>query len=175
MNPDDPFERVPTDTPDMAVAVIPLADSIAEVYESAPPAVRNWMLNHVVVVAFKSAPPLVRKHLLERLIRPLGLLSLAAVAGGVFAQIRLRSGWENLQVQIDDVQSVNTRDLMPLRYLRKQKPATLERPPKEKPRYQCGSGVSLCGLAERVGFEPTVPCGTPDFESGTFGHSATSP
>jgi hypothetical protein len=30
-------------------------------------------------------------------------------------------------------------------------------------------------LAERVGFEPTVPCGTPDFESGTFGHSAISP
>ncbi len=30
-------------------------------------------------------------------------------------------------------------------------------------------------LAERVGFEPTVPCGTPDFESGTFGHSATFP
>ena len=30
-------------------------------------------------------------------------------------------------------------------------------------------------MAERVGFEPTVPCGTPDFESGTFDHSATSP
>ena len=30
-------------------------------------------------------------------------------------------------------------------------------------------------LEEKVGFEPTVPCGTPDFESGTFGHSATSP
>jgi hypothetical protein len=30
-------------------------------------------------------------------------------------------------------------------------------------------------LAERVGFEPTVTCATPDFESGTFGHSATSP
>ena len=29
--------------------------------------------------------------------------------------------------------------------------------------------------AERVGFEPTVPCGTPDFESGTIGHSVTSP
>ena len=27
-------------------------------------------------------------------------------------------------------------------------------------------------LAERVGFEPTVPCSTPDFESGTFDHSA---
>ena len=37
----------------------------------------------------------------------------------------------------------------------------------------------LCGfsgrVAERVGFEPTVPCSTPDFESGTFDHSATSP
>ena len=31
-------------------------------------------------------------------------------------------------------------------------------------------------LAERVGFEPTVPeTGTPDFESGAFDHSATSP
>ena len=30
-------------------------------------------------------------------------------------------------------------------------------------------------LAERVGFEPTVPCGTLDFESSTFDHSATAP
>ena len=30
-------------------------------------------------------------------------------------------------------------------------------------------------MAEREGFEPPVPCGTPDFESGTFDHSATSP
>jgi hypothetical protein len=33
----------------------------------------------------------------------------------------------------------------------------------------------LNSMEEKVGFEPTVPCGTPDFESGTFGHSATSP
>ena len=33
----------------------------------------------------------------------------------------------------------------------------------------------LLFMEEKVGFEPTVPCGTPDFESGTFGHSATSP
>jgi hypothetical protein len=30
-------------------------------------------------------------------------------------------------------------------------------------------------LAERVGFEPTIRCRIPDFESGAFGHSATSP
>ena len=50
---------------------------------------------------------------------------------------------------------------------------------KEKPR--CSQPVAgwkngaLSRLAERVGFEPTVPCSTPDFESGTFDHSATSP
>ncbi len=30
-------------------------------------------------------------------------------------------------------------------------------------------------MAERRGFEPPVPCGTPDFESGAIDHSATSP
>ena len=30
-------------------------------------------------------------------------------------------------------------------------------------------------MAERVGFEPTVPLGTIDFESITFDHSDTSP
>ena len=34
---------------------------------------------------------------------------------------------------------------------------------------------ALILLAERVGFEPTVPCGTLDFESSTFDHSDTSP
>ena len=34
---------------------------------------------------------------------------------------------------------------------------------------------SLILLAEEVGFEPTVLCSTPDFESGTFGRSATLP
>ncbi len=32
-----------------------------------------------------------------------------------------------------------------------------------------------CSLAERVGFEPTNPCGLPLFKSGAFNHSATSP
>src|SRR6202171_734349 len=36
--------------------------------------------------------------------------------------------------------------------------------------------TSSCNyLAERVGFEPTIRCRIPDFESGAFGHSATSP
>ena len=35
--------------------------------------------------------------------------------------------------------------------------------------------AELKKLAEREGFEPPVPCGTPDFESGALDHSATSP
>lgn len=30
-------------------------------------------------------------------------------------------------------------------------------------------------MAEGVGFEPTVPCGTPVFKTGAFDHSATPP
>ena len=41
--------------------------------------------------------------------------------------------------------------------------------------YQFNSTKLLWLLEEEVGFEPTVPYGTPDFESGTFGHSATLP
>jgi DNA-binding transcriptional LysR family regulator len=49
---------------------------------------------------------------------------------------------------------------------------------KVRPRMWTNNGDSCVAaslVAERVGFEPTVPCGTPDFESGTFDHSATSP
>ena len=38
-----------------------------------------------------------------------------------------------------------------------------------------GRPVFASILAERGGIEPPLPCGKPDFESGTFNHSATSP
>jgi hypothetical protein len=42
---------------------------------------------------------------------------------------------------------------------------------------QCGAFWDQYGLMleEEEGFEPSVPFGTPDFESGTFDHSATLP
>ena len=36
-------------------------------------------------------------------------------------------------------------------------------------------GFNVTYLAERQGFEPWVPCGTPLFESGQFNHSCISP
>jgi hypothetical protein len=84
---------------------------VLQAFEGASPVVRQRMLSQLVVVAFQSASPAGRRHLLERLVRPLGLLSLAAVAGGIFAKIRLRSHWQDVQVQFDDVQNVRASDL----------------------------------------------------------------
>ena len=39
----------------------------------------------------------------------------------------------------------------------------------------CGARLGSIVLEEREGFEPSEPYGSPDFESGTFDHSATSP
>ncbi len=35
--------------------------------------------------------------------------------------------------------------------------------------------AQLTAMAEEVGFEPTVPCGTPVFKTGAFDRSATPP
>jgi hypothetical protein len=91
-----------------------VAQRVLEVFEAASPVARSRMLTQLVVNAFESASPVVRRHLLERLLRPLGLLSLAAVAGGIFAKIRLRGNWQDMQVQIEDVQNVNASDLIAL-------------------------------------------------------------
>jgi hypothetical protein len=68
----------------------------------------------LVAAVFEAAPPPERKRLLELLIRPLGLLSLAAVANGIFAKMGLRSNWTSISVQADDVSSVQRDDVMAL-------------------------------------------------------------
>jgi hypothetical protein len=68
----------------------------------------------LVANVFEVAPPPERKRLLELLIRPLGLLSLAVVANGIFAKMGLRSNWTSISVQADDVSSVQRDDVMAL-------------------------------------------------------------
>ena len=91
-----------------------LAEQIVEVYEAAPQVVRTQMITQLVVNVFESASPIVRRLLLERLLRPLGVLSLVAVAGGIFAKIPFRSNWRDVRVQIEDVQNVRASDLAAL-------------------------------------------------------------
>jgi hypothetical protein len=45
----------------------------------------------------------------------------------------------------------------------------------DEPQLDVSAACAAGKLAERRGFEPLVPCGTPDFESGTFGLSVISP
>ena len=63
---------------------------------------------------YEAAPTVERCHLLEQLLQPLGLLSLAAVAGGIFTDIRLRCGWQHLDVRPDDIRNVHAVDLVAL-------------------------------------------------------------
>lgn len=51
---------------------------------------------------YKSAPVAERIQMLEHLLRPLGILSLVAVANGAFARVWLRSPGQALRVQPED-------------------------------------------------------------------------
>lgn len=88
-------QTTPTaDEPTGAVSETAIAQLVAQVYETAPPAVRS--------------------RLLEHLLRPLGVLSLVAIAGGVFARIRFRSGWQPIRIPVEDLQYVRVADVVAL-------------------------------------------------------------
>ncbi|MBU1358375.1 MAG: hypothetical protein KKC79_03410 [Gammaproteobacteria bacterium] len=68
----------------------------------------------LVAQVYEVAPEAERGRLLEQLLRPLGVLSLVAVAGGIFAKIRFQSGWQDLSVRIDDIRGVRPVDIVAL-------------------------------------------------------------
>ncbi|MDL2338466.1 MAG: hypothetical protein QFE16_11550 [Pseudomonadota bacterium] len=63
---------------------------------------------------YEIAPPTVRTRLLTQLMQPLGLLSLVAVAGGVFARLRLRNASAPLNLQFEDTLQISAADVMAL-------------------------------------------------------------
>ena len=63
---------------------------------------------------YETAPPEERGRMLELLPRPLGALSLVAVADGIFAKLRFRSGWQNLHVRLEDAQNVQSNQVIAL-------------------------------------------------------------
>lgn len=87
----------PIATPDparAAMAGMTLAQLVGQVYEGAPVAERS--------------------RLLAQLMKPLGVLSLMAVANGVFAKLRFSAGWPDLQGRLDDLQQVQASDVTSL-------------------------------------------------------------
>jgi hypothetical protein len=68
----------------------------------------------LVAEIYEAAPATERGHLLEQLLRPLGVLSLVAIADGIFAKIRFRGGWQDLNVRLEDIQNVRGAHVMAL-------------------------------------------------------------
>jgi hypothetical protein len=76
--------------------------------------VADLSIPRLVGKVYQSASPVERAHLLEPLLRPLGALSLLAIANGIFASIRFRSGWPDVQVRLEDIQNVRGADVIAL-------------------------------------------------------------
>jgi hypothetical protein len=94
MNPSQARSELPVDEAALPASNETIATLVGEVYESAPLEERG--------------------RVLDQLLRPLGVLSLFAVAGGLFAKIRLRGGWENFSVRPEDLQNVRASDVIAL-------------------------------------------------------------
>jgi hypothetical protein len=65
----------------------------------------------LVAEVYADAPESVRVKLLEHLIEPLGVLALVAIANGIFAKIRFKSGWPDMCIRWEDAQNVQSRDV----------------------------------------------------------------
>jgi hypothetical protein len=68
----------------------------------------------LVAEVFEEAPVAERCSLVEALMRPLGVLSLVAIANGIFAKIRFRNAGHDLRVRFEDIQNVHTADVVAL-------------------------------------------------------------
>ena len=68
----------------------------------------------LVGLVYDAAPAAERSRLLEQLLQPLGVLSLVAVANGVFAKIWFQSRWQDLRVPLEDTQIVRASHVIAL-------------------------------------------------------------
>ncbi len=94
--------------------MIPTAQLVAEVYESASRDVKDRMLTQLVGQAFEDAPPPEKLLLLEHLLRPLPALSIIALANGLFTKMRLRSDWQEFQIRLENAKYLRASDVMAL-------------------------------------------------------------
>lgn len=82
------------------------------------PAEPSQLVPVLVAKVYEEASPQMRTRLLEHLLKPLGVLSLVAVANGVFASITLGHGtgwgWPAAHISSEDAQRVKTGDVLAL-------------------------------------------------------------
>lgn len=75
---------------------------------------RRPPIAELVAQFYANAPPEFRITLLEQLLKPLGVLSLMAIADGIFAKIGFGSGWPSMNIRFEDAQKVQVKDVVAL-------------------------------------------------------------
>lgn len=93
---------------------IPIDQLVLEVYDSAQTNVRSKMLTRLVGKVYEAAPPATQRKLLQHLLQPLGLLSVAVVANGIFGRMLSRGNWVAENIRLEDVQAVDATDVVAL-------------------------------------------------------------
>ena len=107
----------PAPTPDITLLhwpAIALETLVLDVYDFAPASTQHHLVARLIGKVYDVAPPSERCRLLEQLLQPMGVLSLVAVANGVFAKIGARGGYPGLQVRTEDVEFVQSQDVVRL-------------------------------------------------------------
>lgn len=79
-----------------------------------PGATAEVSLPHLVGKVFEAAPAAERSRLLEHLMRPLGVLSMAVVANGIFSKLRFLGGWPDLHIRPEDAEAIRPEDVVAL-------------------------------------------------------------
>lgn len=76
--------------------------------------VSEEVIAQLVGQVYEEAPPVEQSRLIECLLKPLGVLSLAYVANGIFANMVARGDWPQRRVLPEDAQHVQVSDVVSL-------------------------------------------------------------
>ena len=79
-----------------------------------PGATAEVSLPQLVGQVYECAPVAERSRLLEHLMRPLGVLSMAVVANGIFSKLRFLGGWPDLHIRPEDAEAIRAEDVVAL-------------------------------------------------------------
>lgn len=80
----------------------------------------------LVAALYDEAPLALRQRLLNHLLRPVGPLALVAVAAGAFARLLPEGRWSGAQVRLDDVWTFRPEQVLDLaRYVQQKAPEML--------------------------------------------------
>lgn len=88
--------------------------SAAQVAEPLKSPISEDVIAQLVGQVYECAPPVEQSRLIECLVKPLGVLSLAYVANGIFANLLFRGEWPQRRILPEDAQNVQVNDVISL-------------------------------------------------------------